>query len=262
MPSLFPGMDPYIESATWKNFHTRFVVALSNELLRNLGMEYAVRVEERIYVEHPFEDDRLIGPDATLVRDTQMPVSQIKVSASSSLATIEPVQRTLPTTTEVSEKYLVVHDAESEEVITVIELLSPSNKRKGGVGRAEYLAKREEVLHSQANLVELDLLRGGARLPTVEPLPQGDYYAFICRASKRPKVDVYSWPLNHRLPIIPIPLDDSDKHAPLDLQAAFDNVFDESRYGTPRFYRTRVVPPLSEAEMLWAESLLSPLQSH
>ena len=54
-------------------------------------------------------------------------------------------------------------------MVTVIELLSPWNKTPEA-GLAEYLAKRTNVLYSTANLVELDLLRGGERLPTVDPL--------------------------------------------------------------------------------------------
>ena len=47
------------------------------------------------------------------------------------------------------------------EVVTVLETLSPANKRPGGDGRREYLKKREEVLQSPSHLVEIDLLRGG-----------------------------------------------------------------------------------------------------
>ena len=69
--------------------------------------------------------------------------------------------------------------------MAVIELLSPANKPRGRVGWREYLQKREEVLSSGTHLVELDLLRGGSRLPTVDPLPQGDYFVFVCRAQRR-----------------------------------------------------------------------------
>jgi len=83
----------------------------------------------------------------------------------------------------VVENYLVIRHLGSGEVVTVIELLSPSNKCTGSEGRKAYLAKREEILSSRTNLVELDLLRGGARLPTVQPLPPGDYFAFVCRSN-------------------------------------------------------------------------------
>src|SRR5580692_10620329 len=54
--------------------------------------------------------------------------------------------------------HLQIIDRESREVVTVIELLSPTNKRPGE-HRAQYLAKRSAVRHSNAHLVEIDLLR-------------------------------------------------------------------------------------------------------
>ena len=49
-------------------------------------------------------------------------------------------------------------------MVTVIELLSPSNKRAGD-DREQYLAKRRELLRSPAHLVEIDLLRDGPPCP-------------------------------------------------------------------------------------------------
>jgi hypothetical protein len=59
-------------------------------------------------------------------------------------------------------------------VVTVLELLSPSNKTPGEGGLDSYLEKRAEILASRCHLVELDLLRGGERLPMAGPLPSGD----------------------------------------------------------------------------------------
>ena len=67
-------------------------------------------------------------------------------------------------------KVLKIHETETRDVITVLEVLSPSNKRPGGDGRRDYLLKRDQVLRSGTHLVELDLLRGGERLPMRSPL--------------------------------------------------------------------------------------------
>lgn len=56
----------------------------------------------------------------------------------------------------------------------MIEILSPGNKRPSSDGRKEYLLKREEIVGSETHLVELDFLRGGLRLPTMDPLPAYD----------------------------------------------------------------------------------------
>ena len=58
-------------------------------------------------------------------------------------------------------------------MVTVIEPLSPANKRKGD-GRRKYLAKRAEVLDSHTHRVVLDRLRGDGGMPMNTPLPAGD----------------------------------------------------------------------------------------
>ncbi|MCA9010910.1 MAG: DUF4058 family protein [Planctomycetaceae bacterium] len=73
-------------------------------------------------------------------------------------------------------------------------------------------------LSSPTHLVELDLLRGGMRLPVVDTLPPGDYYAIVSRAKRRPKCEVYAWTLHEKLPVIPIPLKLGDADATVPLQ--------------------------------------------
>jgi hypothetical protein len=119
------------------------------------------------------------------------------------------------------EAFLTIRERESMKVVTVIEFLSPANKRRGSDGRREYLQKREQVLSSDTHLVELDLLRGGQRLPTVDPLPETDFSVFVCRAQRRYQAEVYAWGLRQPLPRIPIPLAGNDPDVEVDLQAVF-----------------------------------------
>ena len=58
----------------------------------------------------------------------------------------------------VRQGYLEIRDMATSEVVTVMEVLSPTNKRPGE-GRRTYEAKRQTVLASPTNLVEIDLLR-------------------------------------------------------------------------------------------------------
>ena len=255
MPSVFPGMDPFIESDEWEDFHANIISGIQAALIPSLRPDYLVRSERRVYVEHPFDDPQLIRPDLTVVRPAGRR-SPRRGSSESATAVLEPVECTLPGPIEVREKYLVIRKLHSAEVVTVIEVLSPSNKRSGGEGRDEYLAKRDEVLQSRTNLVELDLLRGGARLPTVEPLPVGDYYAFVCRVGRRLHADVYAWPLPHRLPPIPIPLSPGDREASLDLQAVFDSVYDRAGYDYSLDYRQPIQPSLDKANAKWVREIL------
>ena len=248
MPSVFSGMDPFIEGYEWEDFHVNMISEIQALLVPHLRPEYVVRTERRIYVEHAIDNPQLIRPDLTILRGCEQ-VSNATTATHVTL--LEPVERTLPKPQRIEEKYLVIRRLNSPEVITVIELLSPSNKRAKSQGRKEYLSKREEILQSKTHLVELDLLRGGERLPTVEPLPDGDYYALVCRAQRRYTVSVYTWRLEHRLPIIPIPLAIGDREISLDLQAAFDSVFDRAGYDYSIDYSHPVVPTVNESQQQW-----------
>lgn len=147
-------------------------------------------------------------------------------------------------------KVLKIHETETRDVITVLEVLSPSNKRPGGDGRRDYLLKRDQVLRSGTHLVELDLLRGGERLPMRSPLPPGDYYAIVSREQRRPRVAVYPWFLPDPLPTIPVPLMEGDDDVPLDLATAVAAVYDRARYHLSINYSATLEVPLPNIELL------------
>jgi hypothetical protein len=52
-----------------------------------------------------------------------------------------------------------IYTANTKELVTTIELLSPANKV--GEGLQRYRRKREEILRSNVHLIEVDLLRSG-----------------------------------------------------------------------------------------------------
>jgi hypothetical protein len=151
--------------------------------------------------------------------------------------------------------FLEVRDRRDRELVTVIEWLSPSNKR-AGADREQYLAKRRQLFASPVHLVEMDLLRGGPRLP-LEDLPDCDYYALVSRAEQRPRVGV--WPLRLRdpLPVIPVPLRAPHPDARLDLQDLLHRLYDQAGYqdyiytGTPQ-------PPLHPQDAAWAQQFIPP----
>jgi hypothetical protein len=247
-------MDPYIESQEWVDFHSTLITVFREMLTPQLGDRYVARVERRIYVEQEwYERTRQFGADVAVIeRAGDRPTAAIAGGATA----LAPVECELPSPIERRESYLVVRDRRSHEVVTVIEVLSPTNKALGSDGRRAYLAKRNEVLESRAHFVELDLLRGGARLPLVGPVPQGDYYAIVSRQERRPKVDVFAWTLRDPLPVIPVPLKPEDQEPNLSLQQAFITVFDRARYDRSLDYGAVVDPPLSTQDTEWANNLL------
>jgi hypothetical protein len=245
-------MDPFIESQEWEDFHTRAITVIADMLAPRLGGRYAARIERRIYVEHMDdpEPDLVIADVAIVPRSSDQAVTGTELI---SLAT--PVTCVVAVPEERRESYLVVKDLERDRVVAIIELLSPSNKRRGS-GRKEYVAKREEVLSSSTHLVELDLLRGGTRVPMRSALPRGDYYAVVSSAWTRPRSDVYAWHLPDRMPGIRIPLAARDEIVPLDLQAVLDTVYDRAQYGGTLRYSAPLVPPADAETQKWIDRVL------
>lgn len=146
--------------------------------------------------------------------------------------------------------FVEIRDRQSRELITVIELLSPSNKRPGS-DREQYLAKREELLNSRAHLVEIDLLRGGRPMP-LDERPECVYSVLVSRMEERPRAGFWPLFLLDRLPVIPIPLRHPDGDVPLDLQETLDRVYDASGY-EDYLYSGSPAPSLTPEEKAWAE---------
>lgn len=252
MPSPFPGMDPFLEAQEWEDFHTRLMTAFSDRLSPDVEPEYLIRVERRVYVERVGEEPETMSrADIAVIAVDSGPAAGILSQMPGTIA----VECELPMPIERYETYLVVRDRETMQVVTVIELLSPANKRRGGDGRREYLTKRREFLASKSHLVELDLLRGGVRLPVVGSLPSGDFYAIVSRANRRPRCEVYSWTLRDKLPPIPIPLKRGDADAVVPLQEVFDTVYQHARYDLSVKYDAALEPPLSDVELQWVKQL-------
>lgn len=255
MPSPFPGMDPFIESQKWLGFHTQFIPAIGQALVQRVRPRYQVDFEEYVYLcEQGSDDEVAIAPDVW-VSETEE-VAALRPAPEGTAAVAVPVILTMSSTRRIRQPYLLIKTRDGRDVVTVIELLSPWNKRPIE-GRTEYLSKRHNLMRTGAQLVELDLLRGGARLPTRESLPVADYFVYVTRRELRPKIEVYPWTLRERMPVIPVPLA-SEEQVLLDLQSAFTDVYDRAGYDYALDYRRPLSPVASEADMAWiAECLAS-----
>jgi hypothetical protein len=241
-------MDPFVEDQEWSDFHSTFNTVVREALAPGIAPRYIVRVERRVYVEHGLEEeDRRRQADVAVIGSGVD--AAVADSREGGLA-VAPVECVLPIPEERRESFLVIREQQTMEVVTIIETLSPANKRASSDGREQYLAKREEILQSRTNLVELDLLRGGKRLP-VFGMPPGDYFAIVSRAYRRPKADVFHWTIRHPLPTIPIPLKKGEREAPLDLQQVFTTVYDRARYQLSLNYAAALSVPMNEDDTIW-----------
>ncbi|HEX8683241.1 MAG TPA: DUF4058 family protein, partial [Ardenticatenaceae bacterium] len=145
---------------------------------------------------------------------------------------------------------------ENKRLVTVIEVLSPVNKRPGA-GRDEYLEKRASLLDSNAHLIEIDLLRRWPRMPLEGALPDTAYLIMVSAAYERPHCDVWPIGLQNPLPTIPIPLLRPDPPVPLNIGAALDTAYERARYDLRIDYGAPPVPQLSPEDEAWRAALLA-----
>ena len=257
MPSPFPGMDPFLENQLWRGFHHALISEMHHALMLQVRPRYVVDIEEDVYIAK--EDGtplRVMVPDVAVQSGLGWREPFAGNLAVATAPITEPVIVTLPMLEPQEIPYLVIRRRDNSETVTVIEVLSPTNKPSRD-GRTEYLAKRNCLLRSRVHLVELDLLRGGERLPTVEALPPGDYFAFVSRATQRPLPAVYAWTLEQPLPVIPIPLDVGDPDAQLNLQAVLNTTYDRAGYDYVLNDTPPGQPSVAAARAEWIHQVLA-----
>jgi len=254
MPSPFPGMNPYLEQEdAWHDFHNSFLPLTRDILNAQLGDRYFTKIDEHVYIHDVLDERELAGRADVAVASLHDPSPAL--SAVGVLEALEAsVEIEIPALDVERENFLEIRDRRSRELITVLELLSPVNKAPGRY-REQYLTKREEFLTSRAHFVEIDLLRGGPRMPFVNR-PPCDYYAMVSRVERRPKVQFWPLRLRDRLPEIPIPLRAPDPDLRLDLQQILHRIYDAAGYAK-YIYDSDPVPPLAAEDAAWAKSLLA-----
>ena len=252
MPSPFPGIDPYLEPRWWGDFHDSFITYARDDVQPQLPARYRARITERLVVSAP---RRSIYPDVAVTERSSVREAAAVVYGTPPPRPPEFDEPVLfPAADEdLFENYIEIQDRESDRLVTAIELLSPTNKTPGP-GRESYLRKQDEVMRADANLVELDLLRGGER--TVAPALQLEvserFYSLVCvwRAAKT-RHEVYFVQLAQRLPRVRIPLLPEDNDVGLDLQALFTRCYDAARYELDLDYGRNPEVQLSSGEANW-----------
>ena len=243
MPSPFPGMDPYLEGSLWMSVHTPLIVEIARQLNHRLSPRYVALTTRRFVMDTPEESEVVIGevyPDVAVARSN----SGAGVPAQSTAGTISPplrmatiVRTPIPHTT------VEIRDVEHRQLVTVIEVLSPTSKR--GDGYKEYLNKRDRILRSNTHLIEIDLLRKGRRVPMQGTLPSVPYFVFVCRVELRLLTEIWPITMEQPLPDIKVPLLPGDDDAAMDLQAALTTVYDENRFHSVIDYSKPPDVPLS-----------------
>jgi len=238
MQGPFPGMDPYLEEpGFWPDVHGRLIAAIGDALAASVAPGFIVRIEQRVYITD-FEELARQGvvPDIYLLQ-RPLPGGGVATAPTSISppALLEPLYDE-----EIRDRYIEILDARGHEVVTTIELLFPANKVADSRGREQFLRKREAILHSRTNWVEVDFLRADQRPQEVEG--KSDYYALQRRFGRHQYLAWY-WNLREPLPTIAVPLTPEYADVPLDLGAILRSVYARAFYALSVDYAGPVPPP-------------------
>lgn len=262
MSSPFPGMNPYLEDPElWTEVHHLLIGILAETLNPQLLPKYRAAIEKRVYQMNG-EDALFVGiPDVTVEDSRRVLETESRTDASQKLSNVAvapppatPVTVIVPMPTEFREGYLEIREVATKEVVTVIEVLSPTNKRPGK-GREAYQEKRRQVLGSRTHLVEIDLLRGGEPMP-VSGSVQGNYRILVSRGDRRPRAELYVFNLQDAIPSFSLPLRSLDVEPTINLHPLLDLAYDRAGYGVVIDYNRETVPALFETDAKWVDALL------
>jgi Protein of unknown function (DUF4058) len=223
MPSPFPGMDPYLETAKlWPAFQHQLLACLYQILLPGLVDRYRARVGTRTYV-------------------SEMPL----------FTSVLREQYT--------EEFIEIRNRADGKLVTLLEVVCPANKTTPA-GRQAYLDARQVAVAQKAGIVEIDLVMQGKPTLTYsrDGLPEYDFAVTVTRSNAPDRYEIYTATLQKRLPKFKLPLAADDRDALLDLQAAFARAYDLGTFANQVDYRNPPPPdvPLSDAYRAWTEELL------
>lgn len=241
-------MNPYLENPSlWSEVHSWLIVELARSLNPSLIPKYRAAVEKRVYF-----DSLLVGiPDTSVFQPNSDSEPSIAVTTG---VLSKPVRVMLPLAEEITERYLEIREVKTERVVTVVEVLSPKNKRVGE-GREKYLTKRQKVLNSATHLVEIDLLRTGNFMPMLEAI-RSDYRILVSRADLRPEAELYPFNLRESIPQFLVPLQPGDQEPAIDLSEVLRQVYREAALELAIDYSQQPVPPIGDNDLQWVRSLI------
>jgi hypothetical protein len=214
-------MDPYLEEEKlWPLFQHKLVSSLYQKLLPGLMDRYRARVSQRLY-------------------------------------TTEQALFTSVLREEHTEEFIEVRQRSDGKLVTLVEVVSPTNKTTIA-GRQAYLSKRSECKAGGNSFVEIDLVLQGQPMLDYsrEGLPDWDYAVTVTRASQPERHEIYTATLQKRLPRFRLPLAPDDRDHVLDLQDAFARCYEQGNFAAEIDYKRDPATRLTDENRKWLESLL------
>jgi hypothetical protein len=246
-------MDPYLEPH-WLDVHTKLVAYAADALNTVLPDDLIARTEERIEADDP-EIPSTVSPDVAVLETAGLARMGVATHGGQQWAPFRLIVEEEP----VTERSVEIRESGTGKLITVIEFVSPSNKAWRGL--KAFIGKRTSLLDAGVSFVEIDLTRSGDWRGLLQPQRPSVAMTTAYRAVSRVVSDpgaAHLQPIDIRspLPVLPIPLRDNEAPAHLPLQSLIDQAYRNGRYAQTIDYSKSPVPPLSEEDAAWADSLL------
>ncbi len=256
MKSPFPGLDPYLQEF-WSDVHTSMMTYIRAQLQQRLPEGLWTRIEESVTIDDPSDEPRTVYPDVHVIEE-RFRASTWEAEPEGGVAVAQPL--VIPAERPPQRHIEIVHTRSGARVVTAIEVLSPANKVEPTY--QSYWRKQQDYIRGGVNLVEIDLLRGGAHVVAVpnEPLlrqRRRDCIISVYRVNPWAEYQVYPVSLRERLPRFRVPLRATDRDVPLDLQAVLDQCYANGRYDIGIDYAQPPDPPLDAEDREWAAALLA-----
>lgn len=255
-------MDPFIEGCgLWEDFHGHLIEKISEALADAVPPTYFVTNGERTYVVLDDSEDiksHAFKPDVSIARERGAPTGVATAAVAESAIQTAPYSVRAFVEEEFRERFIEIREGNHfGQLVTSIEVLSPSNKKPKSPGWDLFQRKRQGLFAEHAaNVVELDLLRSGQRMPMVDRLPTSPYRLLVARRTEMPYCQVWDAYFDRPLPPLPVPLAKPDADIRLDLQPMIDAIYLRWRYYRRFDYAEPLKPPLSPEELAWLEQRL------
>ncbi|MEO0415054.1 MAG: DUF4058 family protein [Verrucomicrobiota bacterium] len=254
MKNPFPGMNPWLEGY-WGDMHLSLLTYIRDQIQSQLPGNLYAQGEMSVTVDEYPENPARYVPDVSILDAGGDGGAAVMEQADTLVATKPKVVRV----EKVPERWIQIYDLDSNnEVVTAIEVLSPTNKDYGK-GREQYLAKQDRYYHSKVNLVEIDLLRGGLDSFIVgERLrSEAEYGVCVTRGMSSEVFECYPMHLREPLSNIAIPLRREDKDVVLPLQKIINHCYEMGRYHHKIDYSRQPRLQLETSDWEWTRTMVS-----
>jgi len=157
MPSPFPGMDPYLESPDlWPGVHNALAAEIQAILNGLMQPDYVAMLEAHlVYEVVEVSAVRRARPDISVLHSE--PAGSGGLAMPAMAAAPAPVVSAVPLELPLELFSVEIRRSHVGTLVTMIEILSPTNKRPGEQALEDHRRKRRDLLRTQVHLLEIDV---------------------------------------------------------------------------------------------------------